>query len=194
MTNVAISFARASRNGAMLSPMAVRKFVHAELSCANPLPATSDMSPAFDSKSALFFMTALTSAALRSVSDNALAVFPMLAAYSSFARAASTVMPRLSRISGDWRPRPVTMSLKACVTDKPIALPRTAAICNSCDISSAEFATPSNMARLAASIRSVSLIMPADALRNPSNKFRALSAPPATCSKLPLSARDCAPS
>ena len=64
---------------------------------------------------------------------------------------------------GDMRPIPVTMSLKAWAVLSPIAEPRLAATSISPDISSADAATPRSMARLAASIKSPSAIVPCDA-------------------------------
>nr|DAJ43402.1 MAG TPA: hypothetical protein [Caudoviricetes sp.] len=55
----------------------------------------------------------MISACFFSASVNSLAVFPIDFAYSSFASVALTMIPRLSRISADPRPRPVTISLKA---------------------------------------------------------------------------------
>ena len=151
----AISFARASRNGAIDSPSDVRKFAQAMSSCANPCPArfcADAFAPSI--KLAEDSITALTSACLRSASVSASADLPSVAAYFAVVASRSTVMPRLSRMSGDMRPRPVTMSLNACVAEMPIARPRTEAICNKPLISSAVSATPSSAALLAESIRS----------------------------------------
>ena len=61
-------------------------------------------------------------------------------------------MPRLSRIRGEARPTPVTMSLKACVVVSPIARPRKAATSIKFPNLSASFPSPSIIARLDAKI------------------------------------------
>ena len=86
------------------------------------------------------------------------------------------------------------MSLNACVVDKPIARPRTVAICINWLNSSAESATPSSIERFAVSIKSYCEMVPRLAVVSASRMLAAFSAPPAICSKLAFMAMLALPS
>ena len=118
-------------------------------------------SPALSSVAPPCSSTALSRACFFSASVNDSALFPRLSAYALFAATASTVMPRLSRISGEARPMPVTMLSNACCTVMPIALERSRAISMRAVNCSVFWATPKTIARFAESMMSRWLMVPA---------------------------------